>query len=405
MPPHPPRLLVLPLLLGALSAQNDVGFTRGWAEVHPTRIGANTIAADCLNHVDSRDYRDWMLDPADPTGTSYRFTALRFVLQDQLGSTQETFHVVAYHEDPQNPDFPDPTSPWLQTGAITTPASPSPAPAAWIITITLPNVPPAAKGDKWLGVRLLPPAAGSWPADGASLWATMDRAVNSTSPIASDQAGPRIDGMPNGQPSCYLPIVQGQPTGPAVYGSGVAGSRRQLLLEVLADVAGGVCVTQTNQTSYPSSRAGAPGTPLGGTTNFFSGLHPDVYDGNLSTLPRADDPGFLVTEATLPNAPVFVIVALGPRPGGSAPLRALFPGALGPNTRGNLCIDPAGATFLGLADATGLHQRQFPLNPAARAIIQGLSAPGAPFDLWYQGFVLDVNTLSVRATGCGIQHL
>ena len=49
------------------------------------------------------------------------------------------------------------------------------------------------------------------------------------------------------------------------------------------------------------------------------------------------------------------------------------------------------------------------LNPTIRTLIQGLSLPGQPYDIWYQGFVLNPNSTGgayeVRATGCGKQHL
>lgn len=405
-----PRTLVLALAVsGSLLAQtnNDIGFTKGWATSFTTRVGANAIDADLLNHYDSRNYTDWMLDPADTTGSTYKFNGLRFVIQDQIGTTPETFEVVAYNEDPANANFPDPAATWVTTASFSLPTSTVTTAVAWVYTITMTST-SVPKGDKWIGVRLHPPTGNTWPTDGTSLHATYDRAVNSTSTNVTDQAGPRIDTVPNGQFSCFMAVPGGVPTGPAVYGGSTAGARRELNYEIIANTTGGVCITQTNQANYTVSNpsgAGTP-TPLGGTTNFISGLHPDVWDGNLSTPARADNPGFLVTDVNYPNAPVFVIVALGPSFIGSQPLTTLFPGVLGPSTRGNACIDfVTGVTMFGISGSTGMFQMTMNLDAGTRAIIQSYSAPNTSFDFWYQGFVLDAPTMSVLATGCGVQHM
>lgn len=398
-------------LVGVLPAQtpNDLGFTRGFTTSYTDRCGANTIVADVLNHFDGRDYRDWVLDPADPTGATFKFNTMKFVVQDQVGTTSESFTVVGYHEDPANPDFPDggANGRWFTGGPFTLPASTNTGPVAWLYTITFPAMPQAPKGDKWLGVGLTLPASGNWPADGTSVHVTWDRTAASATTTNLDLPGQGANTISNGQIVCYMPTPGGVPAGPATYPSPTAGNRRQIRLEVGANIAGGVCVTQTNQTGYPSSNPGAPNsTPLGGTTNFLSGLNPDLYDFSLSSTPRADDVGFLVTDGSVPSSAVFVIVAFGPSPVGSVPLSTLTPAVAHPNTKGNVCIDFAfGTTFLGISDGTGVFQFMLTLTPAIRTLIQGLS----PIDLWYQGFVLNSSAggppFEVHATGCGIQHL
>ncbi|MEY4674278.1 MAG: hypothetical protein RL148_2062 [Planctomycetota bacterium] len=411
---HARSLVFCSLFAGSLVAQtnNDVGFTRGWTTSYTDRIGANTIVADVMNRFDNRDYLDWMLDPADTTGSTFKFNAIRVVLQDQVGTTPETYSVVAYNEDPAVPDFPDATAPWLRTGALNMPTSTTTTAVAWIITVTLPpTAPTAPKGDKWIGVQLNLPATGSWPTDGVSIHTAYDRAPGSTGTAATDQPGLGAATINVGQYACHMPLASGLPQGPAIYPTPTPGSRRQIRMEVIANVTGGVCVTQTNQSTYASSNPGvANSTPLGGTTNFFSGLHPDVYDGNLSSPARADDIGFLVSEVNLPNSPVFVILSVGPSPIGSVPLASITPAVANPNTRGNVCIDfVSGVTFFGVSGSTGLYQHMLTLNPVIRSAIQGLSLPGQPYDIWYQGFVLNPNSsgggLEVRATGCGKQHL
>lgn len=404
------RLLILSTAVtGSLLAQvnNDVGFTRGWTTSYTTRANAGATVADVLNHFDSRNYTDWMLDPADPTGATYKPSGVRFVIQDQVGTTTETYGVSAYNEDPLNAEFPDASAPWFTAGPFNMPTSTATGAVAWIITVTLPATTPSApKGDKWIGMNLSLPATGTWPADGVSLHATYDRAVASTSTAQTDVAGLRIDTVPNGNFVCTIPYVLGVPTGPASYPTGAAGGRLQLRLEVITPNTGGVAVTHTNQTWYPSSNPVPTATlPLGGTTNFISGLHPDVYDGNLQTPSRADNIGFLVTEANIPSAPVFVMIAFGGSPLGSQPLLTLFP-TLAPTSRGNVCVDfTTAAVFFGLSDAAGLYQHMLSLDAGTRLVIQGMSQPMLPLDFWYQGFVLNVSNLEVRATGCAVQHL
>jgi hypothetical protein len=408
---NPPLAIRFPILAaaalaGALQAQNNaIGFTAGWDTSYTDRIGATTIVADALNHFDDRNVSDWMLDPADPTGANYTFTAFRWVGQDQLDTTAETYTVVGYNEDPAQANFPNAAAPWFRTGTVNFPASTTGGPAAWIMTLTFapPSVP---KGDKWIGVGMPQPTTGTWPTDGVSAHTIWDFPPGNTGTNALDQVGPGIATLSTNNLSCHLPTPAGVPTGPAIYPGGAAGTRRQMRIEIFANVAGGVCVTQTNQPRLPSS---APGTanalvPLGGTTNWLSGAHPDVNDFNLQTTPgpRQDDIGFLVTDASVPNGPVFVLFAFGPSPIGSLPLTSLVTGA-SPGTKGNVCIDfTSSANFFGISNATGVHQFMLNLTPAARGIIQSI----APVDFWYQGFVLNLSSgLEIHATGCGVQHL
>jgi hypothetical protein len=398
-----PLLLVVSAatLAAAASSQNVLGFTAGNNTSYTDRIGANNVVADGLNHYDDRDYLDWMLDPADPTGATYKFQSVRLIVQDQIGTTPETFTVVGYNEDPSNPNYPDPTAVWFRSGTITLPASTATGPVAWIYTVTL-NVPAAPKGDKWLGVGMDLPLSGTWPTDGLSTHITADRPATFTSGANRDLPSTAISQMPMSNVGCFVPTSGGLPTGPATYPAITL--RRQIWFEITANVASGVPVTQTNQTIYPSSNPGGanPLVPLGGTTNMFSGLYPDVNDTTATS--RNDDIGFLVNDVSVPNGLVFVMVAFGPNPLGSLPLSLLMGASANPATKGNVCIDfTTAASFLGVANATGVYQHMLTLNPAVRNALVGLS----PISLWYQGFV--VNTASspgmeVHATGCGIQH-
>lgn len=370
---------------GFAQVANEVGFTFSMPFSATSRLGANAIAADGLHHFDSRHYRDWMLDPTDPTGSTYTFRAVRFTLQDEVANTAETCSVVGYREDPATPNFPNIAAPWFRTGPLNLPTMPSGAPQAWILTVTMPtSLPSIPKGSVWIGVGLSTPVSGTWPADGTSLHCNVDQT-----------AGPAITNLANNQVSCYVPTVAGVPSGPAVYPTSTVGGRQQIRLEIIANVTGGVCLSRNG---------------LLPQTNFLSGLHPDVYNGTGATPPRQDDIGFVVREDNQPNGLVIVVVALGQNPLGSQPLAAVSPFAASPNTRGNVCIDlNQGTVFLGMMVGNGIFQQMLPLTPQVRATIQSLSSATQPLDLWYQAFVLDPTAsgppYEIHATGCGVQHL
>lgn len=391
----------------AAQAQNVLGFTAGQNTSYTDRLGANNLEADGLNHYDTRDYMDWMLDPTDPTGATMKFTSLQVIVQDQIGTTADSFTIVGYTEDPTTPDYPNQTAAWFRSGAIALPASTATGAVAWIYTVTPAAIPAAPKGDAWIGVGMfLGPVGTTWPTDGLSTHCTFDKDTTYTGTALRDLAGAQIANMPLSNTACWIPVTAGVPTGPATYPTSASG-RRQIWLALNAPVASGVPVTQTNQTSYPSSNAGGANAlvPLGGTTNMFSGLYPDLNDNHAQTPARADEIGFLVNDASLPNAPVFVLIAFGGSPIGSTPLAPLMAGLSGPGTKGNVCIDfTSAATFLGFSNATGVYQHMLALSPATRLALTGFS----PIDVWYQGFMLNtaaVGGIEAHATGCGIQHL
>jgi hypothetical protein len=396
---------------------NTIGFGQSYNVAYIDRLGYNTVSADLLNHYDDRDNLDFLLDPADVTGTTFKLSGMRVVIQDQNASTPETFTLCGYTEDPTTPNYPDTTAQWFSVPQNLPPIPPTWTPntgIVWTMTITMPaTLPTVPKGDIWVGIGL---NGGNWTTDGCAPHTVWDRVPTGTPPtVSTDLPGAGIASLSAPNLSCGVPTSAGVPSGPGVYPTGTAGSRRQLVLELLAFVAGGVAITQTNQTRYICSNPGFTAfTPLGGTTDMLSGVNPDIYDANHNPLllPRADNIGFLVTDANLPNSPVFVMVALGASPVGSLPLAQFSPGVNDPGgpgylgTSGNLCIDFVhGFTVFGLTSATGMFQQMVPMNAASRTLIQTL----APRDIWYQAFVVDVAhsgvTTPVHATGCAKQHL
>lgn len=390
-------------LAASASAQNALGFSHGYSTSYTARLGAGGMNPGVvLNHYDTRDYLDWMLDPADPTGGTYLATGCRLVVQDQVGATADSFRVVAYNEG-STPGFPDQAAFWIRTAPINLPASTATGPVAWIYTVGF-GATAVAKGPKWFGAELNL-ANGTWPADGISTWI-----VGSYGPPATvaDFPSTAITQMPQTNITCAMPVdaTTGIPTAAAAY---TGGTRNQIWFEIRANVASGVPVTITNQTTFPVSNPGgannlipAGTVPLGGSTTALSGLYPDV--NNTTNNNRFDDIGFLVNDSTVPNGLVFVLVAFGGNPLGSVPLTFLMGSQANPATKGNVCIDfTTAAVFLGVANAAGNYQHMLNLSTPTRNALTSLS----PLGLWYQGFVVNTNTtpgLEVHATGCGIQH-
>jgi len=419
------------LLVTVVPAQiaNIVGFTNGFDASYTTRLGQNGSESDLLQRFSTRDYRNFILNPADPAGNSIRIVGLRVRIQDQDRSTAETYAMVGYREDPLNPDFPDVsgaisngTSPggrWFRTGPLSFPGSgPGMGTGALGQTILF-GINPAAVplfhnvnlDDLWFGVGV---NAGNWPTDGVGIIVT--HAQNTpppTNPPTLDQVGPRIADVVNGATPnlcCQVPTSSGLPTGAqATYPTGANGNAEQAQVDVLAQVTGGVSVTQTNQTNYPSSNLRNPPVPSltvpqGGTTNMLSGLHPDTNDFNLAG--RADDIGFVLTEANRKPSACAVIVGFGPPAFGiypdlTFPLPFIF---ADPDTRGLLCVEPGAPStmFIGVSNSTnGIFQQMFGLTPSVRALIPALQ----PLDIIWQGFVVDGTLTEVKATGCVTQHL
>lgn len=399
-------------LASGLMAQTShpLGFNAGIDTSYIDRLGANSVAADLLNHFDDRDYLDWMLNPADPTGLTFSHAGVYFILQDQVASTPETYTCVAYNEAPLQLNFPDTAAAWYRTGSINYPPMPvgftPTSPIAWGITVTF-AVLPAPKGDKFIGLGLPQPATGAWPTDGLSPHCTFDLNITNTGTNALDRVGPGITSMSAGNLSCNVPTITNVPSGPAVYPAGTTGLRRQIRLEILANCTGGVAVTQTVQTRYPSSNVSLANTqvPQGGTTNFLSGLNPDLSDANLSTPPRADNIGILITDPNYPNSAVFIMTAIFASPIGSLPLASLAAGTITSNSTGNVCIDFTTASVsLNFTNSTGVCQQMMTFPPAVRTLL----ARWRPLEMFYQGFILNsANTtgIELHGTGCVNQHL
>ena len=394
-------LSTLAFSLGA-TAQNAPfqGFMFNWDR--PT-LGAhwdqvtrwNTTAESDLVRVDTDDHRQWARD----TAGAVKIRGFAAWMYDSNYASAESYSFVGHAEDPANANFP------LATAAFTIPNIPMPAGTAgnaYLVTATLnQGVTVSGAGDVFLGMGLPAMVQATQPYDG--LWIGQ---ITRTQPGLTivDEPGPRGQvgaGIFREDYSCFIS------GGVANYGVPNAQSLSQLTLDVSTDsgMVGGVALAETNQTSLTPSNA------PNGTSDFLSGLHPDLQGFNPG---RADNIGFGVTHHTGQMAigsPVFILLAFGPSPLGNQPI-GTFSGVDPASSAGNVCIDfTNAATFLtfsrtGFLAGMGEAQLMLTLSPQVRASIAGMPMP---FDFWWQGFALDAAAtgpgLEVRTTGCVLQHI
>jgi len=356
----------------------------------------NTGLESDLTRVDHDDFREWGIDGAG----AIKVRGWTMWIYDDNYATAQSYAIVGHQENPANANFP------LVTAAFQIANIPMPPGVNGNIyrvggTFNQ-SVAMTGGADTFLGVELPAMTSATAPFDG--LWLGTAARANATLGLTTfDEPGPRGQvGAGIAQEGYIAYVVAGQARYPATGPS----SLQQLAFDVVVDsgMVGGVALAQTNQASYVSSNA-----PLG-TSNFLSGLHPDLNGFNAG---RADDIGFGVTHHTsqMPiGSLVFVLLAFGPSPVGSVPVTAL--GASPTDSFGNVCIDfTAAASFLtfsqtGAIANMGEAQVVVTLSPVVRSVLA--SIPGN-FDMWWQGFALDptntANGYEVRTTGCVLQHV
>ncbi len=399
---HLPLLSTTLLLALPAAAQNApyYGFLFNWDR--PT-VGAhlggatrwNTTAETDLVRIDTDDYTDWGINA---TG-AVAIRGFAVWIQDANFSTAESFGFVGHAEDLTNPGFP------LLTPAFNIANIPMPpgmtgntylVGATLTATVTVPG-----GGDIFVGLTLPALVVGTPPFDGLFI-NNIGRAGSAPGVTVFDEPGPRGQvgaGIFREDYACYIS------GGTALYGAPGPTSLSQPAFDVRVDNGGigGVALAETNQTSLVPSNA-----PLG-TSDFLSGLHPDVNGLNAG---RVDNVGFGVSHHTgqMPVGSVIIFaLALGPSPIG--PLPVVLIGADPANSGGSICLDfTTASTFVALS-APGFLANQaeaqvmLPLDAATRAVIASL--PG-PVDFWWQGFAIDFGNTTgfeIRASGCAVQHL
>lgn len=325
----------------------DTSFTsRGSATV------PNTNLAIVFDRLDKEFYAGWGFDPVNPG--MRQILGMHAWLQDQIGTTPETFQFMVFTESAVQPNFPDVSAPLGTIGPIPTPLNTAAAAIAWEFTasFTTPLLAPAS-ADVYVGVELPNPAVGTYPTDGMSCWALYYVSVTSGISDLPGTAHPTLPPELVGNGGWY---VASPLTGPLY-----AITPRQWKIEPIIAGATGVACTITNQTTAPSSNV-APGTSSQG-----SGLYPDALNPPLN-IGRADDVAGRWFKSNTPNnTPVFFLLAFNFGP--EIPASGMLAGSTGV-----LCADLTTLTVLGIQFTTNNQAFQvISIPPAARAIIGGMT--------------------------------
>jgi hypothetical protein len=346
------------------AAQQLLGSTFRTTPSTASRGGLLGTPGILVARFDRDDYVGWGRTTAVPNRRAIH--GVRFDAEDADGATPEGYSVVVYTEDPANPGFPLTAAPLRTIGPFVNP--PQPAGRAFFQTTHrfAPPVEVPADRDVFVGVRLDP--ANGWPLDGHTVQCVLG--APSRWPI-HDAPGP----APIQHGSYGLTI---QSTGAAAYAT-----TRQLAIDLLCDAPGACCTAITNQQSYAISNS-PPGA--GG---FLSALHPDAARPSRNPA-RADAPGFVFLDASLPNGTLIVFLADVGAFGQEVPLAASLPGSVGV-----FCLNPA-AVSLGIAlSANGQAARTLAIPAWIRPQL------GA-FPLTQQAIALLPNG-TLRASPCGRQ--
>ena len=357
-------LLCCCLVAAAVPSQQAVGFTYRVTASGASRGSLGANAGEILQRIDHGDYRGWATDAN--WQNDHVMTGLRYTIQDQESASSEVYDLVFRTENPGLADFPLAGAPAAAITGLTLP--PACGTNAWVVTVTFASPVHLPKDrEVFLGFGVQP--APAWPLEGVSLWVSL-----------GDLPGPR----PVGQGSYVLVRTSAgayQYQGP-----------RQLIVDVLANVPGGVAMAVTNQTSYPPSN-----TPPG-TASFYSGLHPDAR-----TIPahagRADDIGYTFFDNSLPpgTSVFFGVTLAGFNPAKSFWANYGFP--VLPASVGQECILAANwfTLWVGATDASGVANYTWSLTAAQRTVIGGL-------DIVWQGIAVLPPPLVFRAGPCARQQ-
>lgn len=368
-----PALALAQSPLGILN-KVDTSFTSRGSTTLP-----NTNYSAVFDRLDKEAYAGWGVDPLNPG--MRKINGLTASLQDEIGTTPETFSLVVYTEDPVAANYPLVATPLGIVGPLPTPATTVTTAIAWTLTASFatPVLAPA-NADVFVGAELPQPATGTWPSDGMSCWAMYYVLVASNICDLPGASHPTAPPEEVGNGGWYVP---GQPNGPTY-----TLNPRQWKIEPLVDGAAGVAGTITNQTTAVSSNA-APGTSCQA-----SGLYPDAASPPLNA-GRADDiAGRWFKTGAPAGAPVLFFLGFG-NFGVELPMGAIMPGS-----SGVLCLDLLRSSMIGLGftSASGEAFYVIGIPPAARARVAGLR-------LVHQAFAFDPVSGGIDANGCTRQIL
>lgn len=336
------RIACLLALPAAALAQQPLGATFGTQASTASRGALLGAAGTLVARFDHDDLVGWGCTTSAPNRRAVR--GVTFAAEDKNGATPESWSLAMFTEDPAQPGYPAIATPLVVAGPFTNPTRPAGVAVFQHTHVFAAPVLVPADRDVFVGVRLGP--APAWPADGLTVHCLLG--APSAWPLY-DAPGP----APIQHGSYGLAIDSG--------GNRYYNSVRQLLVDLLCDAPGGACTAISNQASF------APGAVPPGAGGFLSALHPDAAQPPRNA-GRADQPGFVFLDPTLPNgAPVLFAFDIGSF-GVETRLDAFVPGSAGV-----FCLNAATvATFgIGLC-ASGQAAITLQLAPAARSLIAGL---------------------------------
>lgn len=331
-------------VMGLLN-NTDTSFTsRGSA------TGPNTNPSFAFVRIDQEHYGGWGYDPANPGQRAIQ--GIRVVLQDQIGSTPETFGVLIYGEDPAQPDYPDiSTSLGGVSGVPVTGTAAGAQVSDVLVTFATPILVPAGT-DVYPAVDLPQPTGAVWPTDGLSVHALYYGAT--TSGTFDAPGGSHPTATQYGNSGYHVPAIPQAAT--------YTTTPRQWKIEPILAGATGVAGTVTNQTSAPQSNT-APGS-----SSMASGLHPDAVSPPLNAGRVDDISNRWFRSSAADGTVVLFFFDLGPL-GLELPGNLLVPGSTG-----LACLNTTSAEFVGIGlTLAGEASYTIPIPAGVRPILGGLS--------------------------------
>jgi len=325
--------------------RTDTSFTsRG------STTGPNTNPSFAFVRIDQEHYGGWGIDPANLGMRSIQ--GVHVFLQDQIGSTPETFGVTIYGEDPAAPDFPEITTPFgSMTGVPVAGTAAGAQVFDVLVTFATPMQVPVGM-DVFPAIELPQPAGNTWPADGLSVHALYYGST--TSGLFDEPGASHPTASVYGNSGYHVPVLSVGPT--------YTTTPRQWKIEPILLGATGVACTITNQVSAPLSNT-APGS-----SSMASGLHPDATNPPLN-MGRVDDIAnrwyrSSATDGTL----VLFFIDLGPL-GLEIPANLLVP-----RSTGVACLNTVTAEFVGIGfTLAGEASHVIQIPAAVRSGLAGLS--------------------------------
>lgn len=291
----------LALAASSLSAQQFIGFAHNLESGATSRGAIAGGAGEVMTRIDASDYAGWANDPSNVQNRLIR--GVSCIVQDQDAVlTPETFNIKFYREDPARPGYP-----LLSSGvmAVTGVAGPA-APPSGVVAATYHSITFATPVSMPVGadtfVAFAVPANNGWfGSDGLSFHFSLGYQPNASYTVF-DLPGAAMGPLETSAvtPASSYALSWSQSSGVMAYST-----RRQMIVDLASDAAGGVITASTNQGSYISSNG------ADGTASFMSALHPDAVNP-AANVGRADNIGYRFEDTSLAdNSPVFYVAALG----------------------------------------------------------------------------------------------